>query len=99
MLNEESARVLMRLSQEVWYLGGEEEVFGAKVSDVRFVLKIVHDLIDWQPIETAPKDGGTFLVYSADSETYDLAEFGLKHGEFIKHGCGWQYATQWADLK
>lgn len=57
--------------------------------------------MEWQPIETAPKDGSTFLTFTPDSDYnggFDFAEYDLELEDFCKHGCGWQYVTAWMPL-
>lgn len=57
----------------------------------------------WQPIETAPRDGRWFLTYSVGSDdefypNFDFAKFNTETGEFAKCGCGYVFATHWADI-
>lgn len=57
--------------------------------------------MDWQPIETAPRDGCVFLTFTPDSQYnqgIDFAEYDLRDEMFCKHGCGWRYATHWMPL-
>ena len=62
----------------------------------------------WQPMETAPRDGSVFIVWSpagvtssgcAYGQGVDLCEFDLDMDDFIKHGCGFAYATHWMPLE
>lgn len=56
--------------------------------------------MDWQPKETAPRDGSWFLTYSPDSSSpYDVASFDVEYDDFCKYGCGWQYVSHWAPLQ
>jgi hypothetical protein len=88
----------MRLAEAVMYCPDNDEPFGVRAGDIRTLLRMAHGYFDWQPIETAPKDGSTFLVHTGERESYDLAEYSARYGEFVKHGCGWDYATHWAPL-
>jgi hypothetical protein len=51
----------------------------------------------WQPIATAPRDGTWFFTRSDPNSycPYDVAQFDLATGEFVKAGCGFQYVTHW----
>ncbi len=58
---------------------------------------------NWQPIETAPKDGSTFLTFSPPAlkdpnPDYDTAGYNIETGQFWKAGCGWQWVTHWMPL-
>ena len=89
---------MVRLAEATWCHEDGEEAYGVLAGDVRALLRDAHSSYDWQPIETAPRDGSRFFVFSERTETYDFANFDLKHGEFCKDGCGWQNATHWAAL-
>jgi hypothetical protein len=93
---------MVALSQDNYFLRGEAEAYGVTAVDVHLLLSLAHKAFDWQPIETAPMDGSTFLVWSPESaggcNTYDFAEFDKRSGQFCKHGCGWDYAAQWAAI-
>ena len=51
----------------------------------------------WQPVATAPRDGTWFFTKSDPDSycPYDIAQFDLALGEFVKAGCGFQYVTDW----
>ncbi len=51
----------------------------------------------WQPIETAPKDGGLFLVW--DGQTYNIVWYDFNG--YFKDGDGCydtEFATHWMPL-
>jgi hypothetical protein len=54
--------------------------------------------MEWQPIETAPKDGSWFMTYSmgSDDDCYPNFDFAKWSGDgWAKWGCGFDYATHW----
>jgi hypothetical protein len=62
---------------------------------------------EWKPIETAPRDGSTFVTYLApcranDGSTlghrYDFAQWDTETEDFIQHGCGFCMTTHWMPL-
>jgi hypothetical protein len=60
---------------------------------------------EWQPIETAPRDGSPFLTYSppedwvVDEDCYDVAVWSERWGKFAKQGCGFNAVTHWSPLE
>ena len=64
-------------------------------------------MTEWQPIETAPRDGSVFMTYLPPSVAnngdqlgprYDYANWDEELGDFIQHGCGWYMTTHWHPL-
>jgi hypothetical protein len=57
--------------------------------------------MDWQPVETAPRDGEPFLCYMDGgwNNGMDFARFDPELEEFVKDGCGWQYVTHWVRIE
>ncbi len=58
---------------------------------------------EWQPIETAPKDGSEFLTIIPAEEgkhgpLYDTAYWSEEFEDFIQHGCGFEFVTHWMPL-
>ena len=58
------------------------------------------EAMEWQPKETAPRDGSWFLTYSPDKDSdgglhFDFAAWVEEFGDFCKVSCGWQYVTHW----
>lgn len=57
---------------------------------------------NWQPIETAPKDGMPFAVYMPSEDVddmFDIAYWDEDAGDFVKVLCGYQYCTHWMPLE
>lgn len=54
--------------------------------------------MNWQPIETAPRDGTRVLTFRRDfSESYAVAWFG-RGGWIPVNGSAWPEPTHWAPL-
>ena len=56
----------------------------------------------WQPIETAPRDGSTFITYTPGGEPGEWGQSGMdfagwddEYQEFWKSCCGFDHVTHW----
>lgn len=59
--------------------------------------------VGWRDIESAPKDGQTFITYSPPFHEgmeghVDTAGYMPDKGEFWKGGCCWDSVTHWRPL-
>jgi len=73
------------------------------LDDALAAINAIPAVDEWQPIESAPKDGTVFITYSppvceGDTCNFDFAEWDTDLEDFCKHGCGWQFATHWRPL-
>jgi hypothetical protein len=53
---------------------------------------------EWQPIETAPKDGTTVILFCDRYASPDVADVGsYEQGQWVMNGSGWE-PTHWMPL-